>query len=164
MSMCVNSIPGVKLKVGQALPVSFSVVSFSRPNHSLWDALQLSFSLRSSPFLVVLGSSGSSWFYNNQRAGAGRSGSLYINTALVCIRVFHKNTFLKEKVVHTLTTPYRSIYKPYPKDFFPRTKSKRSHHLVKNGGLLQCRFSLSLLSAWPDEGLVKIYIVKVLHF
>ena len=24
------------------------------------------------------------------------------------IRVFHKNTFLKEKVVHTLTTPYRA--------------------------------------------------------
>ena len=23
-------------------------------------------------------------------------------------RVFHKNTFLKEKVVHTLTTPYRA--------------------------------------------------------
>ena len=89
MSMCVNSIPGVKLKVGQALPVSFSVVSFSRPNHSLWDALQLSFSLRSSPFLVVLGSSGSSWFYNNQRAGAGRSGSLYINTALVCMHIAH---------------------------------------------------------------------------
>ena len=26
----------------------------------------------------------------------------------VSTRVFHKNTFLKEKVVHTLTTPYRA--------------------------------------------------------
>ena len=24
------------------------------------------------------------------------------------LRVFHKNTFFKEKVVHTLTTPYRA--------------------------------------------------------
>ena len=30
-----------------------------------------------------------------------------INGSLL-IRVFHKNTLLKEKVVHTLTTPYRA--------------------------------------------------------
>ena len=34
----------------------------------------------------------------------GRSKVLW----LVSNRVFHKNTFSKEKVVHTLTTPYRA--------------------------------------------------------
>ena len=34
------------------------------------------------------------------------------------IRVFHKNTFLKEKVVHTLTTPYRAYINHTQKIFF----------------------------------------------
>ena len=36
-------------------------------------------------------------------------------------RVFHKNTFLKEKVVHTLTTPYRAFF------FFQICNSNDTH-------------------------------------
>ena len=35
------------------------------------------------------------------------------------IRVFHKNTFPKEKNVHTLTTPYRAYMSHTQKIFFP---------------------------------------------
>ena len=42
----------------------------------------------------------------------------------MCIRVFHKNTFSKEKVDHTLTTPYRAYIDHTQKICFPRTSLK----------------------------------------
>ena len=36
------------------------------------------------------------------------SSPLYKGATKVYNRVFHKNTFSKEKIIHTLTTPYRA--------------------------------------------------------
>ena len=75
----------------------------------------------------------SSWgvFFPSNLCGKELRSSLSLRS-----RVFQKNTFLKEKVVHTLTTPYRAYI-----------NHTQKIHLAR-----------------PRVGWVKIYIVKVLHF
>ena len=60
-------------------------------------------------------------------------------------------TLCQKKILQYQYAPLRGVYKPDPKAFLiGQVKGVTQHHLVKNGGLLQCRFSLSLLSAWAQ--------------
>ena len=78
--------------------------------------------------------------------------SWFICQKIPLVGCFSKTLFQKKIRAIPSRTPLGSM-KSITKSFFCLEKSRRSNHLVKNGGLLQCRFSLSRHLDRPRVGL-----------
>ena len=76
------------------------------------------------------------------------SGTHNVHCTLVCF----KNQLFREKLRPYPHACLQGVYNSNPKAFFPGTSLKGPSTLVKNGGLLEFRFPLGQLSAWPSEG------------